>query len=146
MVKLSKEQTEDMETVREKAKAWLKTRSWAKYKQIKRKVWSIADDYPSLNDFEFSNWWIRDLKKRAGVGKITQKQEDVEQKMLKWLKHRNNNPFLVGGTTTARVRIEWEKFARVKPSRTSLSAFRRKFKIKLAKNALTGNQDIWKLE
>ena len=144
MVKLSALQEMDLEEVREKLQPWLKKRSWSKYKTIRQKLQHIAKDYPSLAGFKRSNWWINDLKKRAGVGKLTQRQEGLEKKMITWLKARQKNVFLAV-TATAKVREEWEKQSRSKPSRTALKDFRKKFKIQLMKNPPTGNHDMWKI-
>ena len=144
MVKLTEEQERDMEKVRTKAKVWLRKYPWVKYKRIRSKVSQLADDYESLDEFKFSDWWISDLKKRAGVQKVSQRQEHIDKRMLDWLKKRQSNVFHVF-TDTERVRAQWEKFSRQKPSRTTLIDFRRKYKITLVENPATKKQDAWVL-
>ena len=144
MVKLTDEQKRDMEKLRTTAKIWLRKYPWVKYKRIRSKLCQLADEYESLDEFVFSDWWINDLKERAGIKKVSQKQEHIDKKILNWLKERQGNIFHVF-TCTERVRAQWEKFSKKKPSRNTLINFRRKYKITLTENPATKNQDAWVL-
>ena len=77
----------------------------------------------SLGDFKWSDWVITDLKKRAGVKKVSQKQEGAEGKMLRWLRLRKGNVFLSNGTTTAIVKAKWEKLHVLLPLKQLCSGF-----------------------
>ena len=80
MVKLTDEQKRDMEKLCTTAKIWLRKYPWVKYKRIRSKLCQLADEYESLDEFVFSDWWINDLKERVGIKKVSQKREHIDKK------------------------------------------------------------------
>jgi len=143
IMKLTKIQRRDLDSVMPKALEHVKNHSTRTYSRLMDDLREFTKDIPSLTTFKWSRARIADLKKKNGIDmkRPPLTVENQEKKIVDFIREIRSRK-LCNVVTTSIVKKKWTKvyYGKKKPSKSNLSRFRTRNGLTTILNAKTGKK------